>query len=186
VTAPESYLGIQPEHYIAYSPRGPGLQCATVYFVHGQDVYGWWIGFRDYQYPSAFFKLEKFFSTADTVFYATDGSDVYGGWRYNYASSKPKLDAPIPIDEEPCHQLERLQDAFAGEWLWIRGDPGTEQDAAAYASAELATERVNVRYRALGKFAKDSPVWIHQSHGVNLDVVAYLTARWPLDYGNEE
>jgi len=36
VTAPEGYLGIQPEYYIAYAPHGPGLQCAIVYFVQRQ------------------------------------------------------------------------------------------------------------------------------------------------------
>ena len=66
MTTPESYLATQPEAYIAYAPRGPGLECAVTYFVHGDDVYGWWIGFKDYNYPSAFFKLENFFADADT------------------------------------------------------------------------------------------------------------------------
>jgi hypothetical protein len=185
VSAPESYLATQPEHFIAYAPRGPALECAIVYFVQGQDVFGWWIGFKDYRYPSAFFKLENFFSTADTVFYATDGSDVYGGWRYRYPA-EAKLDESIPIEDALCHQLERLQDAFAGEWLWVRGDPGTEQEAGAYADAELAVEDVNVRYHRLGRFAKDDPVWIHRSRGLNVQIVDYLTARWPLDYASKD
>ena len=51
MTTPESYLATQPQHYIAYSPRGAGLECAVVYFVRGDDVYGWWTGFCDYRYP---------------------------------------------------------------------------------------------------------------------------------------
>jgi hypothetical protein len=37
-----------------------------------------------------------------------------------------------------------------------------------------------------GKFAKESPVWIHQSHGLDLLIVDYLTGHWPLDYHKEE
>jgi len=113
-------------------------------------------------------------------------SDVYGGWRCNYASSKPKLDATIAVDDEVSHQLERLQDAFADEWLWIRGDRGTEQEAAAYASTELPLKRSMSGTGRWGSLPRTGSGWIHQSHGVNLDVVAYLTARWPLDYGNKE
>jgi hypothetical protein len=185
MTTPESYLATQPEAYIAYAPRGPGLECAVTYFVQGRDVYGWWIGFKDYTYPSAFFKLENFFADADTIFYASEGSDVYGGWRYQYSRSRPELDRPIPIDDDICHKLDQLQDAFANEWLWLKGDPDSAQESAAYAQDELAVEDVNVKHHRLGKLKKEAPVWTHESHGLNLDIVEYLSARWPLDYGKE-
>jgi hypothetical protein len=185
MTTPERYLAVQPGAYIAYTPRGPGLECAITYFVHGDDVYGWWIGFKDYTYPSAFFKLERFFADADTVFYATGGSDVYGGWRYQYSRSRPELDRPIPIDDAICHQLDHLQDAFTNEWLWLKGDPGSAEESAAYARDELAVEDVNIKHRRLGKLKKDAPVWTYESHGLNLTILEYLSARWPLEYGKE-
>lgn len=179
MTSPEGYLSTQPEHYIAYAPH----ECAVVYFVRGEDVYGWWIGFHDYQYPSAFFELERFFSTHPTVFYATDGQDVYGGWRYLYSRAQPALQAAVPIEDGLCHQLEQLQDSFANEWLWFRGTPGSDAEAAAYAQDEIAVEDVNVKHRHLGKLRKDAPVWTHESHGLNLDIIDYLATHWPLDYG---
>jgi hypothetical protein len=123
---------------------------------------------------------------SDTLFYATEGSDVYGGWRYNYAVSPEKLDEAIRIEDARCHQLEALQDAFAAEWLWIRGEPRAEEEAKRYASAELAVEDVNVRLRMLERFTKDDPVWIHRSHGLDHLVIDYLREHWPLNYHDED
>ena len=41
MTTPESILGQQPKYYLAYAPRGPGLECAVAYFVEGNDVFAW-------------------------------------------------------------------------------------------------------------------------------------------------
>ena len=185
MSSPEAYLATQPEYLIAYAPRGPGLECALVYFVQGDDVYGWWIGFKDYAYPSAYFKLEQFFSDQRTQFFATEGNDLYGGWRYAHSRSEPQLADPIAVPDEICHKLQQLQDGFAAEWLWFRGQPGSEAEAAAFERAELAVEDVNVRHRMLGRLRKEEPVWTFHSHGLSHDVVDYLAQRWPLDYGKE-
>lgn len=185
MTTPETFLATQPEVYIAYAPRGPGLECAVTYFVQGQDVYGWWIGFKDYAFPSAFFKLEEFFSPSDTIFYATEGTDIYGGWRYQYSRRHPELDAPLAVDDEICHKLDQLQDAFANEWLWIKGDPDSVEEEAAYARDEIAVQDVNIKHGRLGKLRTDSAVWTFESHGLNLDILDYLAMHWPLDYGRE-
>jgi hypothetical protein len=185
MTTPETFLATQPEVYIAYAPRGPGLECAVTYFVQGDDVYGWWIGFQDYAFPSAFFKLENFFSPGETTFYATDGSDIYGGWRYQYSRAQPKLDEPLAADDEICHKLDQLQDAFTNEWLWVKGDPDSAEESAAYSQDEIAVQDVNVKHRRLGKLSKDSAVWTFESHGLNLDILDYLATHWPLEYGRE-
>ena len=72
---------MQPKCFIAYAPRGGGLLCAMTYFAYGNDVAGWFVGLKDYAYPSAYFRIENFFSAADKHFYMTTGSDIYGGWR---------------------------------------------------------------------------------------------------------
>jgi hypothetical protein len=185
MTTPERFLATQPQSYIAYAPHGPGLECAVTYFVEGKDVYGWFIGFKDYAFPSAYFKLENFFSTSDTIFYATAGSDVYGGWHYIYSRPEPRLDRPVRVDDEVCHKLDQLQDSFANEWLWLHGDPDSESEAAAYERDEIAVQDVNVRHRKLGRLKKEGPIWTWESHGLNLDIVEYLATRWPLDYGRE-
>ena len=127
MTTPESYLATQPQHYIAYSPRGAGLECAVVYFVRGDDVYGWWTGFCDYRYPTAFFRLERFFAPGSGPLYVTEGGDLYGGWRYRYPQRDPQLPDPIAVEDELCHQLEQLQDSFANEWLWFSGQRSARQ-----------------------------------------------------------
>ena len=182
MTTPESYLATQPQHYIAYSPRGAGLECAVVYFVRGDDVYGWWTGFCDYRYPTAFFRLERFFAPGSGPLYVTEGGDLYGGWRYRYPQRDPQLPDPIAVEDELCHQLEQLQDSFANEWLWFSGQPGSESEAAAYARDELAVEDVNLRHRHLGKLRKDAPVWTHASHDLSPEVIDCLAERWPLGY----
>src|SRR5512146_3026867 len=106
-----------PQSFIAYVPYGVGIMCALVYIEKADDVYGWWIGARDAEYLSSYFKLENFFTTRPTRFYATDSMDRYGGWKFLYSARKPLLDKPVPIDDEVAHELDRLQDMFVAEWL---------------------------------------------------------------------
>jgi hypothetical protein len=185
MATPESFLGTQPSYYIAYAPRGPGLECAVAYFVDGRDVYGWFIGFRAYRYPAAYFKLENYFSAGDTVFYATEGSDVYGGWRHVYSSGVRVLEESLRVEDRVCHQLDQLQDGFVEEWLWLRGAAGSEAEAQAYERDELAVGEVNLQHKHLGKLHKDAAVWTYQSHGLDVGIIQYLRARWPLDYGKD-
>ena len=185
MTTPEVYLHTQPESFLAFAPYGPGLLCAMVYFVSDKDVYGWWTGFKDYRYPSAFFKLENFFDVSETACFATEGSDIYGGWRYDYARSEPKLDRPVPVEDEYAHKLDQLEDAFAAEWLFFRDDKDAHAELDAYTKGELPVQEVNVQHRRLNKLDKTEAVWTFRSHAFNARILEYLTARWPLDYGKE-
>lgn len=182
----EADLGSQPAAYIAYSPLGKGLECAVTYYVDGFDVQGWWIGFMDGDYTPAFFKLERFFTDDDTVFLATEDADLYGGWRYIYSKSQPRLHIPIAMDDELCHKLSRLQEAFFNEWLWVRDGSDHQAEEHAYAEAELAVQRVNIRYGMLGKFKKEDAIWTYESHDLHLNVLTYLAQRWPMEYGKPE
>ena len=175
----------QHECYLAYAPRGGGLLCALAYFADGQDVSGWFIGLKDYGYPAAYFKIENFFSIEGKRFYVTAGSDVYGGWRYDYARSNPELDSPAPVDDALCHALDKLEDAFAAEWLVCSGDERFTAEAAAYQADELPAGDVLIHHKKLAKIARDKPVWTYYSNGFNDEVLSYMTPRWPLDYGAE-
>ena len=176
---------MQPECFIAYAPRGDGLLCAVTYIADGEDVSGWFIGRKDYGYPSAYFKIENFFSPDEKRFYATTGSDVYGGWHFDYAKGSPELDPPIPVDDALCHRLDKLEDVVAAEWLIFGDDKRFDEDKAAYAAADLPAGEVLVHHDKLGKFDRDKPVWTYYSHGFNDEVLAYMTPRWPLNYGAE-
>ena len=173
------------EAFLAYAPRGPGLMCALVYFTAERDVYGWWTGFHDYRYLPAYFKLENFYASEDTVFLATEGSDLYAGWRYDYSRSAPPLDPRLPMDDAAAHRLDRLRDLFFNEWLFARDDPKAHGELDAYARSELALQEINIRSQQLNKLDHHGAVWIYRSPGLDGQVIDYLGARWPLDYGKE-
>lgn len=175
-----------PQTFFAYTPRGAGLLCAVVYIEIGKDVCGWWIGHQNGQFPSAFFRLENFFSTKTTTFLATDGSDLYGGWRFDYSSGKRKLiDPPLAVEDGMCHELERLQGEFVGEWLFFEGDEGIEGEVEAYHRQELPVLAANIRSHKLNKLDKHDVVWTCWSKDFDRDILDYLTAKWPLEYGKD-
>lgn len=173
-----------PQTYFAYTPRGAGLMCAVVYVEAGRDVYGWWIGHQDGQFHSAFFKLENFFSTLTSSFFATGGSDLYAGWKFDYSIGKPKrIDPPLLVDEAMCHELERVQDEFAAEWLFFEDIEGIEGEVEAYHNHKLPVLGVNIKFHKLNKLNKDDVVWTYWSKDFDREILDYLTARWPLEYG---
>jgi hypothetical protein len=176
---------MQPECFIAYAPRGGGLLCAVTYFADGVDVSGWFVGLKDYAYPSAYFRIENFFSAGNKRFYATAGSDIYGGWRFDYAQSKPVLSAPVAVDDALCHRLDKLEDSFTAEWLVFSDDERFAAEEAAYAVDDLAVGGAVVRRAKLAKLDREKPVWTYYSRGFNDEVLNYMTPRWPLDYGAE-
>jgi hypothetical protein len=173
---------VTPQIFIAYAPSGAGLMCAAIYFKHGTDIAGWWLGARGYEYHSAYFKLENFFTTKPTRFYATDGMDLYGGWKYLYSAREPLLDKPVPVEDEISHELDRVQGMFVAEWLFFEGDADASEEREACEKLELPLRHVNIRSRQLAKFDESQPVWIHHSHDCDLDVIDCLQQYWPLDY----
>jgi hypothetical protein len=171
-----------PMVYLAYAPRGAGLLAAVVYVAVGEDVYGWWTGASNSDFPAAYFRLEDFFSVSGTTFHASRGSDLYGGWAFNYSSSTPELDKAVPVEQDMAHELERMQDAFWAEWLFFSEDKGAAAEIAAYASSELPLQTVNIKTSKLNKLNKDDVIWTYASTGIDLDIIDYMRARWPLDY----
>ena len=171
----------EPKTFIAYAPFGVGVMCALFYFVRGNDVYGWWIGARDSEFLSAYFKLEDFFTTGPTRFYATDGMDLYGGWRYEYSKRETALDKPIAIPNDAVHELNRLQGMIAAEWLVFEDDRNIEAERDAYGRMGLILGHAAIRSGRLGMLDVRQPVWIHRAHGCDMNIVEYLGNHWPLD-----
>lgn len=171
-----------PETLLAYAPRGPGVMCAMFYFVDGDDVYGWWIGAQDGDYPPAYFMLEYFYADADTRFFASAGNDLYGGWTREYTEKPAALADAIAVDRDVCHRLEQAQAAFAQEWLYFADEPGTERERAAFEADGLPVMPVNIKHRKLHRLDVHAAVWTHISPNADLHVIEYLRERWPLDY----
>lgn len=171
-----------PAVYVAFEPTGRGLLCAVIYTVADGDVYGWWIGRQDQAYPSAFFMLPAFLTSASPAFLATRGTDAFGGWAFDYAAPRPALDQPIPIDEALRDRLNELQSTFASEWLFRAEDKTIVRDLGDYARLGVTVQEVNVKSNRLKQMTKAEPVWTYSGHGLSMEIVEYLATRWPLDY----
>jgi len=171
-----------PQCFIAFAPFGVGIMCAVTCFERGADVYGWWVGARDTEYQTAYFRLEDFYTPRETRFLATIGSDLYGGWRYLYSSKPSELDQPAAVDDDAAHELERVQDQFVTEWLFFEGDEREKEERVEYDKANFPLRAVNLRPSRLRRFDQRQPVWVHRSGAFDGGVLAYLQRYWPLDY----
>lgn len=171
-----------PRTFIAYRPFTAGVMCALFYFEKGPDIYGWWIGPRHSRYYSAYFKLEDFFTTHSTRFYATGGMDLYGGWRFLYSARTAALDKPVTVEEDAAHELDRLQGIFVAEWLFFDDDADAAAEREAYEKMKLPVRHVNIRADALERLTSDGPEGRYRSHDFDMAVLDYLQRHWPLDY----
>jgi hypothetical protein len=154
-----------PEVFLAYAPRGPGLRCALAYVKDGRDVYGWFTGLGDDgMRASRYFFLENFYANAPTRYEAAE--DLHSDW---------------PLGEARRHELARMQEAIAHEWLAC----GEDAEVRAYHAAELAVGEVNVRFERLAKFSRLQPNWTYYSPGFERAVLNALAKRWPLDYESD-
>ena len=157
-----------PNVFLAYAPRGAGLRCAVAYLASGRDAYGWFTGpCLDLSVVSRYFLLEDLYTAAPARYEEVDQGELHSAWS---------------LDEVRRHELARLQEAFAREWLCYRNDPRAAADFAAYASAELAAGAVSVRFARLDLFSKLQPNWTFYSSGFEHTVLRHLARRWPLEY----
>lgn len=157
-----------PDIFIAYAPRGAGLRCAVAYLAAERDAYGWFAGPRlDATVASAFFVLEDFYTSRETRYEAVAQADLHTAWA---------------LDEARRHELARMQEAFAHEWLLYRDDPRAARELASYARAELAVGEVNLRFERIARLSVLQPNWTYYSPGCERSVLRHLAKRWPLEY----
>jgi nucleotide-binding universal stress UspA family protein len=98
---------------------------------------------------------------------AVDQADLHSAWS---------------LDEARRHELARMQEAFAREWLFYRDDPRAAAELQAYAEAELAVGELNVRFERLARFSTLQPNWTWYSARFERPVLRHLARRWPLEY----
>jgi hypothetical protein len=157
-----------PEIFIAYAPRGAGLRCALAYLASARDVYGWYTGPRaDGGIAAQYFLSEDFHTTRPARDATVDHADLHSSWA---------------LDEARRHELARMQDAFAHEWLFYRDDPHAAAQLALYARAELAAGEVNLRFERLAKLSTLQPNWTCYSPHFERSVLRHFAKRWPLEY----
>jgi hypothetical protein len=157
-----------PNIFLAYAPRGSGLRAAVAYLVEGSDAYGWFTGPRqDTSVAGEFFLLEGLYTAGAARYESVPQLALHSGWS---------------LGEARRHELARLQDVFAREWLFYRDDPAAMKELEAYAEAELAAGEVNVRFARLSKFDTAQPNWTFYSPGFERTVLRHLARHWPLEY----
>lgn len=134
-----------PNVFLAYAPRS-GLRCALAYLASERDVYGWFTGPRpDASTVSCYFVLEDFYANHPTRYQAVAEAELHSGWL---------------LSEPRRHELARMQDIVAREWLVGR----------------------NVRFERLAKLSKRHSVWTYYSPRFERPVLKYLATHWPLEY----
>jgi hypothetical protein len=158
-----------PEIFIAYAPRGGGLRCAVAYLSAGRDVFGWYAGPRaDTHLASRCFLLEDYYAGRETRYESVDLADLHSPWS---------------LEEARRHELARMQEMFAREWLYHPGDARAAAEQQAYEDAELAAGGpVGVRFERLGKFSRLQPNWTYYTPHFEQSVLRHLAKRWPLEF----
>lgn len=157
-----------PHVFIAYAPRGAGLRCAVAYLAGDRDAYGWFAGPRhDGSIAASYFLLEDCYTNRPTRYEAAEQADLHGAWS---------------LDEARRHELARMQEVFAREWLFYRDAPQAAAGLQAYAEAELAAGELNVRFERLAKFSTQQPNWTYYSANFERPVLKSLIKHWPLEY----
>lgn len=158
-----------PEIFIAYAPRGAGLRCAVAYLSAERDVFGWYTGPRpDAAIASRFFLLEHYYADRETRYESVDLADLHSNWS---------------LEEARRHELARMQEMFAHEWLYYPEDARAAAERQAYEDAELASGGpVGVRFERLGKFSRQQPNWTYYTSRFEHSVLRHLARRWTLEY----
>ena len=171
---------MQPRFYLANTPRGAGVAAAVFYRVDGDSVQGWFTGARNHGSVSRYFVLEHYFAKEPTIFWWSMQDDALGRWAAGDSSRVSGIHCPLA--EAACHELQRLQTAFADEWLFYAGDPRAQKEIDAYRQLGLPVEPVNVRSCQFSRFDQRQPTWTYASPDIDLNVMLYLCRHWTLDY----
>lgn len=171
----------QPHAHLAFAPRGPGLLYAVMWFAEGDHVYGWFTGARNGGTLSSYFMLQDHFAARDTVFMRSLQNDVDSEWVEVGARREVAL-AHVPVPEAVRHELRRLQDVFVRHWLFFDDDPDSADEAQALRARELPVRHANVRASRLNKMQHGAAVWRHDAPDADVNVLVFLSKRWPLDF----
>lgn len=167
--------------HLAYAPRGAGLLYGVLWFADGDDIYGWFIGTRDGVHEASYFVMPRYYADTETLLLRSVEDEIDGPWvQVGERGETPLAHAP-PVPQALRPELSRLQDEFIRHWLFFDTDPQADAERHALADVPLPMRRVNVRAVRLGKFQVAPAVWRFDTPGADLNVLARLSQRWPLD-----
>lgn len=179
--AKESVMN-QRATYLVYEPHGPGLMCAVVVLVDGENVYGWYTGPSRGGFVASFFMLERYYSMHEATFYHSVSDDVYDDWVIAYPPTEIVLGNRSPLPEGVSNALASAQAAFAAEWLCYSDDPGAAADIEWYRARNLPLVHAGIRCEKLPKLAAGPVTWVYASPALDQNIIDFLRKRWPLDF----
>jgi hypothetical protein len=171
----------QPHAHLAYAPRGAGLLYAVMWIAVDDDIYGWFIGSKDGETLASYFMLQDYYGMRTTGFYRSAQDDVAGDWVEVRGDRELPL-AHVPVPEPVRHELMRLQDQFVRHWLFFDDDPAATPEIAALQARQLPVRHVNIRASRVDKLRTAPAVWRHDASEADINVLIYLSKRWPLDF----
>jgi len=177
---PEPHM-VEPQTFLLYAPRGPGIMCALFYYVSHRDILGWYVGSSDGEFPARYFMLEHYFDPSDTRFLVSSESDLRGPWLSRSRSAESPL-SECPVPEPLRDELARMQHAFVRQWLFFADDREAAGDIKAYGERELSVQPVNIQANRLAKLHTGAALWRYTSHGFDRKVLDYLMEHWSLDH----
>ncbi|GLU31381.1 hypothetical protein WKR88_19760 [Trinickia caryophylli] len=173
---------IEPFSFLAYQPDGQGLICAVTLIVEGDNVYGWYTGPAGGNFTAAYFVLDRYYSTHETAFYHSVENDVRSDWVLAYPPLEIDAGRHSPVPEDVSHELERVQGAFAAEWLFYCDDTAAAADVEWYRMRSLPVTYAGIRCEKLSKLDPVGVFWTYGSPGLDMNIIDFLRKRWPLDY----
>ncbi len=175
---PESHM-VEPQTFLLYAPRDPGIMCALFYCVSDRNILGWYVGSSDGEFPARYFMMEHY--PTDTRFLVSSQSDLRGPWLSRSRSAESPLKA-CPVPEPLRDELARMQQAFVHEWLFYADDREAAGDINAYGERELSVQPVNIRASRLAQLHTGAALWRYASHGFDRKALDDLMEHWSLDH----
>ena len=172
---------IEAHSHLAYAPRAAGLLYGVLWFRVGPSIYGWYIGLRDGVSEASYFTLLDYYAVTPAVLYRSIEDELHGPSVQVTDRGESELPHPPPVPQVLCHDLARLQDEFIRHWLFFNDDPDSKTQARALRERQLSVRHVNIKPSRLGKLQTAPAVWRYDAPGADLNVLVYLSRRWPLD-----
>lgn len=170
---------MQPKLYISLSREELPSLTALFYVEANIDLYGWYLFAQEHVMSAGFFMVEHFYAERTPVLYRSIQDDAYAPWKVDYPVRKNTLRCPVP--DAFVHELERMQSAFADDWLFFENDPHNAAEIATYAKKGLPLMAANVRTRKLSRFRKSDTTLMHCTPGTDLYIADFLAKHWQLE-----
>ena len=166
--------------YIAATEAGV-LTLALTYFRIGREEYQ---GYALTAAEDTVFRIARD-AAGEVELFATEGAAEWSlAWRGAVAGGDfacTRLTPPVPIPQEDFHELGKLAQEFAAEWIWFAAGPREEIaiESERYARAGYTVSDANVRSARLHRMQRDGGFEHNALDADGAWVKDVVAACWP-------